>query len=114
MLFFKRKAALVCGISMEPVLKSGDLVFYEPISNKSCLSKGDIIIFNHPIRKINLIKRISEIKVSGIEVSGDNINFSDDSNYFGLINKETIIGVVTSHISRKSIQNFKKIFKLKK
>ena len=114
MLFSKRKTALVCGISMEPFLKNGDVVFYKHFLNKSSLCKGDIVIFIHPIKKINIIKRISSIQGTAVEVRGDNVNFSDDSNYFGLINKDAIIGVVTSRISKESINKIKTIFKLKK
>ena len=110
MLFFRRKTALVSGISMEPILESGDIVFYKDVIDRSSISIGDIVIFNHPTKNIKLIKKISSIKGEGLEVSGENSNFSDDSNYFGLINKESIIGVVTSKISKKSINNLKFIF----
>ena len=110
MLFFRRKTALVSGISMEPILESGDIVLYKHIIDKSTIAIGDIVIFNHPTKNIKLIKKISSIKGEGLEVSGENSNFSDDSNYFGLINKESIIGVVTSKISKKSINNLKFIF----
>ena len=95
---------------MKPILESGDIVFYKDVKDKSTISIGDIVIFNHPIKNIKLIKRISSIKGEGVEVSGENTNFSDDSNYFGLINKDSIVGVVTSRISKKSINNFKLIF----
>ena len=87
---------------MEPILESGDIVFYKDVKNKSTISIGDIVIFNHPTKNIKLIKKISSIKGDGLEVSGENTNFSDDSNYFGLINKNSIIGIVTSRISKKS------------
>ena len=95
---------------MEPTLESGDIVFYKNVIDKSTISIGDIIIFNHPIKNIKLIKKISSIEGDGLEVSGENTNFSDDSNYFGLINKDSIVGIVTSKISRKSLKNLKFIF----
>ena len=95
---------------MEPILKNGDIVFYKDVIDKSTLSIGDIIIFNHPTKKIKLIKKISSIKGEGLEVSGENTHFSNDSNYFGLINKASIEGLVTSRISKKSINIFKFIF----
>ena len=98
---------------MEPILESGDIVFYKDVIDISSISIGDIIIFNHPTKDIKLIKKISSIKGLGLEVSGANTNFSDDSNYFGLINKNSVIGIVTSRISRKSINNLKFIFNLK-
>ena len=95
---------------MEPILKHGDIVFYKEVIDRSIISIGDIIIFNHPIKNIKLIKKITSIKGEGLEVSGENTNFSDDSNYFGLINKNSIVGLVTSKISRKSLNNIKFIF----
>ena len=99
---------------MEPILESGDIVFYKDILDRSSISIGDIVIFNHPTKNIKLIKKISSIKGEGLEVIGENTNFSDDSNYFGLINKESINGVVTSRFSMKSIKNLKFIFNLEK
>ena len=98
---------------MEPILKSGDIVFYKNVIDKSIISIGDIVIFNHPTKKIKLIKKISSIQGEGLEVSGENTNFSDDSNYFGLINKNSVVGIVTSRISKKSMNNLKFIFNLK-
>ena len=98
---------------MEPILENGDIVFYKEVIDKSTISIGDIVIFNHPIKNIKLIKKISSIKGEGLEVSGENTNFSDDSNYFGLIRKDSIVGVVTSRISKKSLKNLKFIFNSK-
>ena len=98
---------------MEPILESGDIVFYKDVIDTSSISIGDIIIFNHPTKNIKLIKKISSIKREGLEVFGENTNFSDDSNYFGLINKNSVVGIVTSRISKKSMNNLKFIFNLK-
>ena len=95
---------------MEPTLGSGDIVFYKDVMDRSSIKKGEIVIFNHPTKKIKLIKKISSIQGEGLEVSGENTNFSDDSNYFGLINKDSIAGIVTSRISKKSISHLKFIF----
>ena len=99
---------------MEPLLKNGDIVFYTDIVDKGNLSIGDIVILNHPIKNIQLIKRISSIDDHSIGVSGDNEEFSDDSNAFGLINKDEIIGFVTSRLSNKSINRIKKFFMLRR
>ena len=37
---------------------------------------------------------------NSIEVLGDNIEYSDDSYKFGLINNEKVIGIVTSKIKK--------------
>ena len=95
---------------MRPLLENGDIVIYKDFKDRSIISIGDIVIFNHPTKNIKLIKKISSIKGEGLEVSGANTNFSDDSNYFGLINKDSIVGIVTSRISKKSMNNLKFIF----
>ena len=95
---------------MEPILESGDIVFYKDMKRRSAISIGDVVIFNHPTKNIKLIKKISSIKGEGLEVTGENTNFSDDSSYFGLIKKDSILGIVTSRISKKSMRNLKFIF----
>ena len=86
---------------MLPALKEGDIVFFKKfIKNKSHLKIGQIVIFYHPLKNIRLIKRIKNISVNNIEVCGDNTEYSDDSNKFGLINNEKVIGIVTSKIKK--------------
>ena len=97
---------------MEPILENGDIVFYKDVIDRSSFSIGDIVIFDHPTKNIKLIKKISSIKGVGLEVSGENTNFSNDSNYFGLIKKDSIVGIVTSRISKKLMNNLKIIFNL--
>ena len=98
---------------MEPILGSGDIVLYKDVVDRSSIKTGDIVIFNHPTKTIKLIKKISSIKGKGVEVYGENTDFSNDSNYFGLINKNSVVGIVTSRISKKSLNNLKFIFNLK-
>ncbi|MDC3118445.1 nickel-type superoxide dismutase maturation protease [Prochlorococcus sp. AH-716-K03] len=96
-----RKAAIVCGNSMQPTLKESDIVFFKKyIKNKSLLKVGQIVIFYHPLKNIRLIKRVKNIYKNSIEVFGDNIENSDGSNKFGLINNEKVIGIVTSKIQK--------------
>ena len=86
---------------MLPTLKEGDMVFFKKyIKNKSLLKVGQIVIIYHPLKNIRLIKRVKSIIKNSIEVLGDNIEFSDDSNKFGLINNEKVIGIVTSKIKK--------------
>ena len=61
---------------------------------------GQIVIIYHPLKNIRLIKRVKNILKNSIEVLGDNIEYSDDSNKFGLINNEKVIGIVTSKIKK--------------
>ena len=84
---------------MLPSLERGDIVFFKKYKkNKSILKNRQIVIFNHPRKNKNLIKRINSVNQNNIEVLGDNIKFSEDSNKFGLINKEKIIGIITSKL----------------
>ena len=86
---------------MLPTLKEGDMVFFKKyIKNKSLLKVGQIVIIYHPLKNIRLIKRVKNIIKNNIEVIGDNIEFSHDSNKFGLINNEKVIGIVTSKIKK--------------
>ena len=86
---------------MLPTLKEGDMVFFKKyIKNKSLLKVGQIVIIYHLLKNIKLIKRVENIIKNSIEVLADNIEFSDDSNKFGLINNEKVIGIVTSKIKK--------------
>ncbi len=86
---------------MLPTLKEGDMVFFKRyIKNKSLLKVGQIVIISHPLKNIRLIKRVKHIIKNSIEVLGDNIEYSDDSNKFGVINNEKVIGIVTSKIKK--------------
>ena len=86
---------------MFPTLKEGDMVFFiKYIKNKSLLKVGQIVIIYHPLKNIRLIKRVKSIIKNSIEVLGDNIEYSDDSYKFGLINNEKVIGIVTSKIKK--------------
>jgi nickel-type superoxide dismutase maturation protease len=86
---------------MLPTLKEGDMVFFKKyIKNKSLLKVGQIVIIYHPLKNIRLIKRVKSIIKNSIEVLGDNIEYSNDSNKFGLINNEKVIGIVTSKIKK--------------
>ena len=86
---------------MLPTLKENEVVFFKKyIKNKSLLKVGQIVIIYHPLKNIRLIKRVKSIIKNSIEVLGDNIEYSDDSYKFGLINNEKVIGIVTSKIKK--------------
>ena len=92
---------------MLPSLKEGDIAFFKIYKKgKSKLKPGQIVIFNHPLKNINYIKRISVVNQNNIEVLGDNIEFSEDSNQFGLLNNEKIIGIVTSKLIIRKLKDF--------
>ena len=91
---------------MQPTLRENEVVFFKKyIKNKSILKVGQIVIFYHPLKNISLIKRINNISRHSIEVLGDNIEYSDDSSKFGLINNEQVIGIVTSKIISLKLKN---------
>ena len=91
---------------MQPTLKENEVVFFKKyIKNKSVLKVGQIVIFYHPLKNISLIKRITNVSRYSIEVLGDNIEYSDDSYKFGLINNEQVIGIVTSKIISLKLKN---------
>jgi len=84
---------------MLPYLKEGDIVFFKKYKkNKSILKNRQIIIFNHRLKNKNLKIRINSVNQNNIEVLGDYNEFSEDSNKFGLVNNEKIIGIITSKL----------------
>ena len=92
---------------MFPYLKDGDIVFFKKYkNNKSILKNRQIVIFNHPFKNKILIKRINSVNQNNIKVLGDNIEFSEDSNKFGLIKNETVIGIVTSKLIIPKLKKF--------
>ena len=92
---------------MFPYLKNGDIVFFKKYKkNKSILKNRQIVIFNHPFKNKNLIKRINSVNQYNVEVIGDNIEFSEDSNKFGLINKDQLLGIVTSKLISPRLKKF--------
>ena len=92
---------------MLPSLKEGDIVFFKIYKEgKSEPKPGQIVIFSHPLKNITCIKRISVVNQNNIEVLGDNIEFSEDSNKFGLLNKEKIIGIFTSKLIIPKLKDF--------
>ena len=48
---------------MEPILESGDIVFYKDVVDRSSISIGDIVIFNHPTKNIKLIKLDNNLRL---------------------------------------------------
>ena len=85
---------------MKPTLLNGDIVFYKKYHiTRSLLNIGDIVIFKEPIGNLISIKRIKKISNYCIKVSGDNSEYSKDSNNYGSVPKMNILGIVTSVIS---------------
>ena len=84
---------------MLPTFKEGDQILYRKfLEGKSNLKVGQVVLFHHPIKDRKQIKRIKQLKDNCIEVIGDNAKYSTDSKSFGFVQKEKIIGIVTSKI----------------
>ena len=102
-----RKTAIIKGDSMMPSLKEGDILFFKIYKKgKSELKPGQMVIFNHPLKNIICIKRVSVVNQNNIEVLGDNVKYSEDSNKFGLLSKEKIIGIFTSKLIIPKLKDF--------
>ena len=87
---------------MLPFLKEGDIVYFRKYKPSiSTLKVGQVVIFKHPINNQKQIKRIKKVNSNCVEVIGDNLDFSKDSRSFGLLQKEKIIGIVTSNFKIK-------------
>ncbi len=86
---------------MLPTLKEGDLLIYKPFSYKEdYLYEGLIVVIKHPFEQGQLmVKRISKVRYSSIEIIGDNVASSIDSRQLGAINKVNIEGIVENIIS---------------
>ena len=92
---------------MLPSLEEGDIVFFKIYKEgDSALKPGQIVIFNHPLKNLICIKRISLVNQNNVEVLGDNIEFSEDSNKFGFLSNQKIIGIVTSKLITPKLKDF--------
>lgn len=76
---------------MLPTLKDGDKVLVKPGSH---FEVGDIVLANHPYKKMRVIKRISEISDGRVSLVGDNPDESTDSRTFGEVSSNDILGRV--------------------
>ncbi|WP_235619530.1 nickel-type superoxide dismutase maturation protease [Prochlorococcus sp. SS52] len=97
-----RRHCRVVGNSMLPTLKNGDLIIYKPYKyRKDKIIQGSLVVVQHPIHKETLIiKRVSKISSSHIEILGDNKKESIDSRQFGQINKLQVLGIVEKIIAK--------------
>lgn len=94
-MFFPVKKYRIVGKSMEPTLKHGDSVLACHIAYKLSRPKKDhIVVVTHPTKGIPIIKRITKAKDSKFFLEGDNAKKSTDSNDFGWIERNRILGKV--------------------
>ncbi len=86
---------------MYPTLKSGQFILVDTWAYSDVTpSINDVVIFEHGVEKMHLVKRINlwpngKLTKKGLwYVMGDNLKFSQDSRYFGGIAIEQISGKV--------------------
>ncbi len=72
--------AVIDGISMEPILNSGDIVFLLPVSSPEDIKVGDIIVYRSAYNRLIIHRVVDIIEVSGeyyFVTKGDNNRFPD-------------------------------------
>ena len=90
--------AVIVGESMSPTLADGQMVIFSTPEERKP-SPNDIVLFSHPYKRMNLVKRISHITDEGkYFMVGDNSDLlsSEDSHNFGPIAREKIFGILTN------------------
>lgn len=84
----------VCGDSMYPTFKDGEIILATRLFRKSKLKKGDVVIYHAPNdgRRV-VIKRIDEINThSGVMYClGDNSEVSYDSRVYGYVSLSKLV-----------------------
>ena len=80
---------------MLPCLVHGETVLINP--RYRALKEKDIIVFQHPLQNMTVVKRIYKIHPDGrLDVRGDDPPESTDSRHFGLVDSNFVIGKVVS------------------
>ncbi|MBV7333053.1 nickel-type superoxide dismutase maturation protease [Chloroflexi bacterium TSY] len=95
----RRRLFRVSGVSMQPTLKPGTLVFIDESAYIHSLpAPRDIVIARHPYqRNLNMLKRVQSVDKEGrCFLISDNPTEGTDSRTFGAIRVDRIIGKVTS------------------
>ncbi len=82
---------------MLPLLRDGCYVIYKKLkkSSFSLLKNNQIVIAIHPFKSDCLIiKKILYMNKKGVFLIGLNINNSNDSRNYGIINYDQVLGIV--------------------
>lgn len=91
----KRRRFRVVENSMLPTFRDGDEVLVA-VGEKRPFSPGDIVIAQHPLKAMKLIKRVDKVLEDGrLFLLGDNPTASSDSRAFGPVAPHLIVGRVT-------------------
>ncbi len=87
---------IVSGNSMHPTLEDGNILIYKKNVDKYYVN--DIAIFSDHTGEINkgneIVKRITNLDDDLVFLEGDNKENSLDSNSFGWVSEDDILGVV--------------------
>jgi len=83
------------GPSMTPTLKVGDGLQVLPLNDRQ-VRPGDVIVFQHPVKKTNIVHRVVRVERQGLRTRGDN-NSEDDPWW---LQPEQVIGQVVCVASR--------------
>jgi len=96
----KRWRFHVTGNSMLPTLRAGEDVLVYPVPKAAAIFPGEIIVCRHPYKpKVRMIKRVTEAFYDGsCYVLSDNASEGSDSRSFGVVDRELILGRVTSRL----------------
>lgn len=84
------KRVQIKGHSMWPLFSDGEVV----IIKKNEYKIGDVIIFDHPFKKMLLVKQIEAIENGMYKVTSIQKIEGEDSSSFGAIKEKEIIGKV--------------------
>lgn len=95
----KRKRFRVQGNSMLPLLQPGEEILIDRHAYQNSLPQiGELVVAIHPEKSnLPIVKRVKAITPEGkYFLIGDNLAQSTDSNAFGAVSLEHILGKVTS------------------
>ncbi len=95
----RRQRFNVGGASMQPLLNEDQDILMRPYSEDEIIKTGDIVIARHPFRKnLLIVKQVAQVDISNdrYHLAGLNSEYSTDSNSFGHVRSEHIIGKLTA------------------
>jgi len=81
----------ITGHSMWPVLNDTDVIF---IRRRRQYLTHDIVVANHPYKKILVVKKIEKIDKKKVYLVGINRSDTQDSGTFGPIDLDAVVGKV--------------------
>ncbi len=87
----------MANVSMVPTLQPGDYVLAQPGAYaNNAPQPGELVLAAHPQTQETIVKRVLRHVGDEIWLSSDNQMAGNDSQHFGTINKNALIGRVTA------------------